>query len=301
MTIVGVVNDTRASGLDSDVRPYLYVPFWVFAPDSFAVTIRAEGNLGALVPAVKREVWRVDKDQPVTHVEEMTQVVADSVGSRWFQFVLMAIFGVFAVTLAAIGIYGVLSYAVAQRTREIGIRLALGASRSTVVGAIMRQAALLAGLGATVGVVAAWLLVPVLRAVLYRVAPLDPRVFLGAVLVLLAVASLAGLCTAVRSGAVGSGINAAKRVIRQVRRRADGGAFRTVARRSRIGSGNARPPSKYASANQPDSPGMASCSLTCRRTSDTRCGTCAAGGQLVPAVPEWFLEDNLVEPLTLKG
>jgi putative ABC transport system permease protein len=151
------------------------------------------------VPAIKNEVWQVDKNQPVTHVDEMTRVVADSIGSRWFQFVLIAIFGTFAVTLAAIGIYGVLSYAVAQRTREIGIRLALGASRGSVIGAIVRQAGVLAGIGSIAGVAAAWLLVPVLRAVLYGVAGMDPRVFLGAVLVLLAVASAASLIPAFRA------------------------------------------------------------------------------------------------------
>lgn len=196
MTIVGVVDDTRASGLDNEVSPYLYVPFWLFAPDSFAVTIRAEGNLAPLVPAVKAEVWRVDKDQPVTHVQPMSGVVADSIGSRWFEFVVMAIFAVFALVLAAVGIYGVLSYAVAQRAREMGIRLALGASRGALVATVMRQAALLAGTGAAVGVVAAWRLVPLLNAVLYGVTVVDPRVFLGAVAGLLAIGSLAGLAPA---------------------------------------------------------------------------------------------------------
>ncbi len=199
MTIIGVVDDTRASGLDNEVRPYIYVPFWVFTPGSFAVTIRADGNLPALVSAVKAEVWRVVKDQPVTHVEPMSAVVADSIGSRWFQFVLMATFGVFATALAAIGIYGVLSYAVAQRAREIGIRLALGASRGGVVSVVMRQAAVLAGIGAAVGVLAAWRLAPLLRAVLYGVTALDTRVFVGAAIVLLAIASLAGLVPACRA------------------------------------------------------------------------------------------------------
>ena len=199
MRIIGIVDDTRASGLDNEVRPYLYVPFWLFAPDSFAVTVRAAGNLAALVPAVKAEVWRVDKDQPVTHVEPMSRVVAASIGSRLFQFVLMGIFGVFALALAAIGIYGVLSYAVAQRTREIGIRLALGASRGAVVAGVMRQAALLAATGAAVGVLAAWRLTPVLRALLYGVTELDPRAFAGAALLLLAIASVAGFVPAWRA------------------------------------------------------------------------------------------------------
>ncbi len=199
ITIVGVVDDTRASGLDNDVIPYLYVPFWLFSPSSFAVAIRTEGNLAALAPAAKAEVWRIDKDQPITHVEPMTAVVSDSIGSRWFQWVLMGVFGLFATTLAAVGIYGVLSYAVAQRARELGIRLALGASRGGVLGLVLRQAATLAGIGAAVGAGVAWLLVPLLRVVLFRVAPLDGRIFLGAIGVLLAIAALAGLVPACRA------------------------------------------------------------------------------------------------------
>jgi putative ABC transport system permease protein len=200
ITIVGVVTDTRASGLDTEVRPYLYVPFWLFAPESFALAIRFDhGDVAALVPAVKSEIWRVDKDQPVTHVETMSEVVADSIGGRRFQFVLMTTFSVFALALAAIGIFGVLSYTVAQRTREIGIRMALGASRARVVRAVMVQAGALAASGAAVGAVAAWLLMPVLRSLLYGVTAFDLPVFTGAVLVLLAVAGMAALMPAWRA------------------------------------------------------------------------------------------------------
>ena len=114
-------------------------------------------------------------------------------------YLLSETFGVFATGLAAIGIYGVLSYAVAQRTREIGIRLALGASRGGVVSAVMRQAAMLAGVGAAAGVLVAWRLVPLLRAVLYGVTALDAPVLAGAVVVLLAIASVAGLVPACRA------------------------------------------------------------------------------------------------------
>jgi putative ABC transport system permease protein len=199
VTIIGVVDDTRASGLDNEVAPYVYVPFWLFAPDSFAVTLRADGDLSALVRAVKAEVWRVDKDQPVTHVEPMSQVVAESIGSRWFPFVLMGIFGAFALVLAAIGVYGVLSYAVAQRTRELGIRLALGASRRAVIAEVMRRAASLGIAGAGVGVLAAWLLMPMLRSLLYGVTALDPRILASAAVTLLAIASLAALVPAARA------------------------------------------------------------------------------------------------------
>ena len=198
-TIIGVVDDTRASGLDNDVRPYVYVPFWEFAPTTFAVTVRAQGNLEVLVPAVKATVWNVDKDQPVTHVEPMTRVVSDSIGSRRFPFVLMTIFGAFAVLLTGIGMYGVLAYGVAQRTRELGIRLALGASRRTLIGGVMRQALALATLGAAVGGLCAWRFVPLLNTLVYGVTVFDPRLFVGAVVVLLMIASVASVFPARRA------------------------------------------------------------------------------------------------------
>jgi putative ABC transport system permease protein len=199
MTIVAVVADTRASGLDNEVRPYLYVPFWVFAPPSFALTIHTDRSLSTLVPAIKSIVWQVDKDQPITHVEAMNDVVFASIGSRRFPFILITTFGVFALVLAAIGMYAVLSYAVTQRTREIGIRLALGASRATVVATILRDGAVLAAVGAVVGVGVARLLVPALRALLYGVTAVDPPVFAGAVVVLLAIAFLASVVPAFRA------------------------------------------------------------------------------------------------------
>jgi len=88
MIVVGIVDDTRASGLDTEVEPYLYVPFSQFAPEEFAVTVRAAADPAALAGAVKSEIWRLDKDQPITDVEVMRQLVADSIAPRRFQAVL---------------------------------------------------------------------------------------------------------------------------------------------------------------------------------------------------------------------
>lgn len=199
MTVVGVVDDTHASGVDAEVSPYLYVPFWQFAPTDFAVVVRSAANPLSLVAPVKREIWRIDKDQPVTHVAAMKQVVADSIAPRRFQATLMTLFAAFALVLAAIGIYGVLAYAVAQRTHEIGIRMALGASRWTVVGGVLWQASMLAIAGAALGLVAAFRLAPLLGSLLYGVEVTDKPIFLGCALLLVLVALIASIVPARRA------------------------------------------------------------------------------------------------------
>jgi putative ABC transport system permease protein len=199
MTVVGIVDDTRASGLDTEVRPYLYLPFQEFTPPEFALAIRTTADPGALAGAVRRAVWSLDPSLPVTHVATMRQLVAASIAPRRFPAVLMTAFSVFALVLAGVGIYGVLSYAVTQRTHEFGIRMALGATRRHLLGAVLRQAALLAAYGVAIGVAGAIELAPVLRRLLYGVAPSELSVYAGCALVLAAVAVVAGLVPARRA------------------------------------------------------------------------------------------------------
>lgn len=199
MTVVGIVDDTHASGVDAEVRPYLYVPFWQFAPPEFAVVVRSAANPLSLVNPVKTEIWRIDKDQPVTHVAVMKQIVADSIAPRRFQATLMTLFASFAMVLAAIGVYGVLSYAVAQRTQEIGIRMALGASRWSVVAGVLKQASILAVAGAALGLIAAFRLAPLLRSLLYGVEVTDQSIFLGCAVLLVGVALVASIIPARRA------------------------------------------------------------------------------------------------------
>ena len=198
-TVVGVVDDTRASGVDAEIRPYVYVPFWHFAPDEFALAVRSSGDPARLTAAIKSEVWRIDKDQPVTHVAVMRQLVADSIASRRYPAVLVAAFAGFALALAAIGVYGVVSYSVARRTHEIGIRMALGASRIDVLSGVLQQALLLALLGSALGLAAAFALTPLLRGLLYGVSPAEPGVFAASALVLVGVAALACIVPALRA------------------------------------------------------------------------------------------------------
>jgi putative ABC transport system permease protein len=198
MTVVGIVEDTHASGIDVEVRPYLYVPFWQFAPAEFALAVRSTSEPVGLARAVRNEIWRMDRNQPVTHIAPLGEVVADSIAPRRFEAILMTAFAAFALALAAIGIYGVLAYAVGQRTREIGIRMALGASRWSVVGGVLRQACGLALAGTAIGLLAAFRLTPLLRSLLYGVDIAEP-VFLGSAGLLVGVAVIASLIPARRA------------------------------------------------------------------------------------------------------
>ncbi len=197
--VVGIVDDTHASGIDAEVLPYLYVPFAQFAPEEFAIAVRSTADPASLARAVKAEVWRLDKDQPVTHVAVMKQLVADAIAPRRFQAVLMTLFAAFALVLAAIGIYGVLSYSVGQRTHEIGIRMALGASRLNVVAGVVRQACILAIAGAAAGLAAAFRLAPRLGSVLYGVTVHEKSIFLACAVLLIAVAMVASIIPARRA------------------------------------------------------------------------------------------------------
>jgi putative ABC transport system permease protein len=199
ITVVGIVDDTHASGVDAEVRPYLYLPFWQFAPPEFAVAVRSASDPASLANAVKTEIWRIDKDQPVTHIAAMKQIVSDSIAPRRFQAILMTLFAAFALLLAAIGIYGVLSYSVAQRRQEIGIRIALGASRLNVVAAVVKQACVLAVAGAALGLLAAFRFAPLLRSLLYGVGVAEKFIFLGCTVLLVGVAVVASIIPARRA------------------------------------------------------------------------------------------------------
>ena len=203
MTIIGIVDDTHASGLDTEVHPYLYIPFSSrFAPEEFALAVRSASDPARLAAAVKSEIRRLEKDQPVTHVALMRELVADSMAPRRFQALLMGVFAAFALLLAAVGIYGVVAYSVAQRTHEIGIRTALGASRARIVAGVLWQATVLALAGAALGLAAAFALIPLLRSLLYEVKAIEPAVFASSALLLIAVAAVAAFVPALRAARV---------------------------------------------------------------------------------------------------
>jgi ABC-type antimicrobial peptide transport system permease subunit len=152
------------------------------------VVLRTTGDPAGLARTAQAAVWDVDRDQPVTSVRTLEQLLARSEANRRFTALLLGIFAAVALTLAAIGVYGVIAYSTAQRTREIGIRVALGAARRDVMVMVLRDGVVVAGAGVALGIAAAAALTRSLAGLLFGVAPRDPLTFAAAAVVLLAVA-----------------------------------------------------------------------------------------------------------------
>lgn len=191
MDVVGVAADAHDVNLQQDPRAEIYIPFGqadYFQEANFAV--RSTASPLAVAPAIKQAIWAVDKGAPVTDIATMDQVVAQSVAELKFQMVLLGSFGALGLALAIVGIYGVISYGVAQRTPEIGVRMALGASRGDVRRMVIREGMLLAGAGIVAGIVGALALTRFLKSLLFEIKPTDPATFVG-VAILLTVTALA--------------------------------------------------------------------------------------------------------------
>jgi putative ABC transport system permease protein len=188
--IIGVVGDVRQETLEKEVRPSIYWPPARFAYPWMTVAIRAAGEVSAIVPVVTARVHELDPNVPVADVRTMTEVRDTSVAQRRLTTMLLGVFAGIALLLAAVGIYGVISYTVSQRTQEIGIRMALGARQSDVLSMVLRQALTLAATGILIGGVGAALLTGLMRNLLYGVRPTDPVTF-AVVATLLAVIAAA--------------------------------------------------------------------------------------------------------------
>ncbi|MBI3667084.1 MAG: ABC transporter permease, partial [Acidobacteria bacterium] len=199
LMIVGVVGDVRLFGLDSEPGLQMYVPHRQEPSAGMTVVVRASRQPSLLQSTVPAEVVAIDREQPVTQIRTMEEVLADSVAGRRFQTLLVGVFASVGLLLAATGIYGVMAYAVSRRTQEIGIRMALGAQRGDVVRMILGEALVLSGMGVALGLAAAFGLTRFLRNLLYGVAPTDPATFVGVPLVLSAVALLAAFIPARRA------------------------------------------------------------------------------------------------------
>jgi putative ABC transport system permease protein len=191
-TIVGVVGDVRHERLDASTRESVYLPFAQIPIGGSSLAIRKEGRAENLIGAVRAQVRELDPDLPVTQVMPMTEVAARSVWQPRLYTVLFGVFAAVALILATVGIYGVMSYAVTQRTREIGLRMALGAQRQDVLKLVVGQGVLLASIGVGVGLVAAVALTRLMSSLLFGVTATDPMTFV-AVSVLLAGVAL-GAC-----------------------------------------------------------------------------------------------------------
>ncbi|MFZ0275026.1 MAG: ABC transporter permease [Acidobacteriaceae bacterium] len=202
--VVGVAGDVRQTSLALDAPEAVYLSTeqtW-FADDTLSFVVRARGDAAALAPAIKNAIWSVDKDQPIVRVATMDQLIATTEAERNFVLILFEAFGLVALVLAAIGIYGVLAGSVVERTREIGVRAALGASRRSILALILRDGMRLAALGILLGLGAAAGATRFLATLLYGTSPLDWMTWVSVTVLLAAVAALACWTPAWRAACV---------------------------------------------------------------------------------------------------
>jgi putative ABC transport system permease protein len=198
--IVGVVGDVKQFGLDVDSRVTMYLPHSQQPARFMTVVVRGTGDLTTIAASVRSQIGAIDKDLGVSNIRTMEQVRDSSVAPQRFTLLLLMIFAGAAVLLAAVGIYGVISYTVAQRTPEIGLRMALGASRQDVVALVAKQGMLLTGLGVCSGLLAAFGLTRLIQTLLFGVTSTDPLTF-GLIPVLLAIVALAACVIPARRAA----------------------------------------------------------------------------------------------------
>ncbi|HKW61530.1 MAG TPA: ABC transporter permease [Candidatus Acidoferrum sp.] len=189
--IIGVVGDVKTNGLDEPVGPMIYWPYHQFGLVFNSMVVRTEGDPLLMVSAVKDRIWSVDKDQPVSQIQTMDHILSQSLERRRLYFVLLGVFACVALLLAASGIYGVVSYSVTQRTREMGIRVALGAEHLDILRIIVLHAAKLALTGELLGILAALALTRLMTSLLFGLTAVDPLTFAGVALLLSAVAFVA--------------------------------------------------------------------------------------------------------------
>jgi predicted permease len=201
-TIVGVVGDIRSQELTAEPGPEIYVPHAQMGSRVMSVLVRMAPGAENVLPAIRREVRALDSSVPLRSVEMLEETVDRHLGPARFYLLLLAVFAGVAVTLAGIGLYGAIAYLVSRRTREIGIRMALGARRSDISRMVLSQGIRLALVGVGLGIIGAYFGSRVLRSLLFEVKPGDPVAFVGATLLLMSVAVLAILLPARRASSV---------------------------------------------------------------------------------------------------
>ena len=197
--IAGVVGNVRDVSLNVEPQPQVYIPFSQSPSPDIHLAARSSSEPLDFVPALRHAVWSVDKNQPVTHIQTMQQVIAKSTADRRLRTLLIGSFAALGLILTLIGIYGVISYSVSQRTQEIGIRLALGAQPKAVLLHVLGQGLKLAIIGAGLGLVGSLLLMRLLTTQLYGVKPSDPATLTAVMLLMLVVAGAASYIPARRA------------------------------------------------------------------------------------------------------
>lgn len=203
-TVAGVVRDIRERGLLFDMKPAIYVPITQMEkPDNYStLVVRTGSDPSSVFKSVEGAVWSVDPQQPVTRVRTMEQMIEENVADRTRPMVLLGVFAGLALVLACLGVYGVLAYAVAQRTREIGVRMALGAKPVDVTRMILERGMKLSAMGLVVGAALAAALGALLQTLLFGVTPMAPGIYAGTAAALVLVAMLACVIPAQRAARV---------------------------------------------------------------------------------------------------
>jgi putative ABC transport system permease protein len=189
--IVGVVVDVKYSALDEEAKPEFYLTIAQLPPTSMSMVVRTSGDPLQMLASVREQVWAVDKDIPITNIETMERLMTKSVAPRRFNLLLLGLFALVGLALAAVGLYGVMSYTVTQRTREIGVRMALGAQTGDVLRLVIREGMKLALIGVSLGLGGALALTRLLKTLLFDVSATDPLTFIVIAAVLIIVALLA--------------------------------------------------------------------------------------------------------------
>jgi putative ABC transport system permease protein len=198
-TVVGVVGDVKQSGLDIETRPEMFWPYYQLPVSFTTLVIRTGGSPEAMTSSVRGAMQEIDSDLPLYNIKPVNDVIAESVAPRRLNMLLLGIFGGLALVLAAIGLYGVISYSVSQRTREIGLRMALGASHTSVLRLVVGQGLVLTLIGVAIGVIASLFLTRLMSSLLFGVSATDPLTFVAISTLLFGVATAASLVPARRA------------------------------------------------------------------------------------------------------
>lgn len=200
--IVGVIADVRNAGLDRDPAPATYVGWGTLPINDVSFVVRSSAKTGTVAAAIRERIRAVNPEMPVYNLRTMSDLESESVAQPRFYTLLLSSFALLALLLASLGIYAVIAYTVSQRTRELGIRIALGATQERVVRLVLAEGVMLTVTGVGVGLVGAFWLVHLLSALLFGVAATDLVTYAGVTVVLLVVAAVASYIPARRAARV---------------------------------------------------------------------------------------------------
>lgn len=201
-TVIGIVADARTISLAKPDPMLIYVPYWFRCDDSAGLIVRTRENLASTTDAIRRTIAGIDRSVPAPSVRALGSIVADSVANERFETQLLLLFAASAVFLAGLGVYGIVTYSVVQRQREIGLRFALGAQRAHVYRLVLRDGLLPVLLGAGVGLAMAYSMARLMASLLFNISPYDPLMTLGSALLLVAVGAAACLIPAKHAAAL---------------------------------------------------------------------------------------------------